>query len=110
MTTQPAPSTLRPPPDAHLLAAGWTDTTAPPSLSAEYRHGIVRLEYHATCETWRAKVGGNEWGYPAPTMAAAFARCSVPPPAVDDVRLALATLTAPRPVVPVQASLFGGLL
>jgi hypothetical protein len=110
MTTQPAPSTLRPPPDAHLLAAGWTDTTAPPSLSAEYRHGIVRLEYHATCETWRAKVGGNEWGYPAPTMAAAFARCSVPPPAVDDVRLALATLTAPRPVVPVQASLFGGLV
>jgi hypothetical protein len=110
MTTQPAPSTLRPPPDAHLLAAGWTDTTAPPSLSAEYRHGIVRLEYHATCDTWRAKVGGNEWGYPAPTMAAAFARCSVPPPAVDDVRLALATLTAPRPVVPVQASLFGGLL
>jgi hypothetical protein len=110
MTTQPAPSTLRPPPDAHLLAAGWTDTTAPPSLSAEYRHGIVRLEYHATCETWRAKVGGNEWGYPAPTMAAALARCSVPPPAVDDVRLALATLTAPRPVVPVQASLFGGLL
>jgi hypothetical protein len=110
MTTQPAPSTLRPPPDAHLLAAGWTDTTAPPSLSAEYRYGIVRLEYHATCETWRAKVGGNEWGYPAPTMAAAFARCSVPPPAVDDVRLALATLTAPRPAVPVQASLFGGLL
>lgn len=110
MTTQPAPSTLRPPPDVHLLAAGWTDTTAPPSLSAEYRYGIVRLEYHATCETWRAKVGGNEWGYPAPTMAAALARCSVPPPAVDDVRLALATLTAPRPVVPVQASLFGGLL
>jgi hypothetical protein len=110
MTTQPAPSTLRPPPDTHLLAAGWTDTTAPPSLSAEYRHGIVRLEYHATCESWRAKVGGNEWGYPAPTMAAALARCSVPLPAVDDVRLALATLTAPRPVVPVQASLFGGLL
>ena len=109
MTTKPAPSTLRPPPDAHLLAAGWTDTTAPPSLSAEYRHGIVRLEYHATCESWRAKVGGNEWGYPAPTMTAAFARCSVPPPAVDDVRLALATLTAPRPVVPVQASLFGGM-
>jgi hypothetical protein len=107
MTTAP---TLRPPPDAHLLAAGWTDTTAPPSLSAEYRHGVVRLEYHATCESWRAKVGGNEWGYPAPTMAAAFARCSVPPPAVDDVRLALATLTAPAPAVVVQASLFGGLV
>jgi hypothetical protein len=107
MTTAP---TLRPRPAAHLLAAGWTDTTAPPSLSAEYRHGVVRLEYHATCESWRAKVGGNEWGYPAPTPTDALARCPVPPPAVDDVRLALATLTAPAPAVAVQASLFGGLL
>ena len=101
---------MRPPADDRLIAHGWRDLTPRGTLRAVYAFGFVRLEYHATCETWRAKVGGNEWGYPAPTMAAALARCSVPPPAVDDVRLALATLTAPRPVVPVQASLFGGLL
>jgi hypothetical protein len=86
-----------------MIDAGWTDTTRPPSLSAEYRLGLVRLEYHGTCETWRAKVGGNDWGYDGATPEIALQRCQVPAPAADDVRFALASLT--RVQTPVQGAL-----
>jgi hypothetical protein len=85
--------TLRPAPNHDLISRGWIDTTTPPSLCAEYRLGIVRLEYHAPCETWRARVGGNDWGYDGATPNEALQRCSVPAPAADDMRIARQSLT-----------------
>ena len=88
-----------------MTDSGWIDVTSVPTLRLEYRLGLVRLEYHATCEVWRAKVGGNEWGYTASTPETALERCPVPPPAVDDVLIAVASLASAARAIPVQAVL-----
>lgn len=76
-----------------MTDAGWTETATAPSMSAEYRLGIVRLEFHALCETWRARVGSQEWGHDASTPERALTLCLCPSPAADDMRAARESLT-----------------
>ena len=76
-----------------MIACGWRDITPQGTLRAVYAFGFIRLEYHAACQTWRARAGDAEWGPPDHCPARALRLCHCPVPALEDMAEASKAMT-----------------